>query len=183
MTTSSIQHYSKFGEPELPIFDFSLPTLLGKVRGDFPGLVSKRVTVWLRIQPTLATVHLDGDEVVIDLHAVLNHAQTPEQVIGFILRHELLHMIIPTREVDGHVTSHPPEFWDVERNFPDRVPALNWFFVSLGSCLRRDKKLECIFVTRKWKKCMDAERLSLNQVMDILNPAVLIRNFEDEPLF
>ena len=107
MTTSSIQHYREFGEPELPIFNFSLPALLRKVRGDFPGLLPKRVTVWLRIQPTLATVHLDGDEVVIDLHAVVNHAQTPEQVIGFNLLHELLHMIIPKRGGDGHVTCSP----------------------------------------------------------------------------
>jgi hypothetical protein len=183
LKTSFIKLYSKFGEPELPIFNFSLPTLLEQVRGDFPGMASKRVTVWLRIQPALATVRLDGDEVVINLHAVLNHAQTPEQVIGFILRHELLHMTIPKREVEGHVTSHPPEFWDVERKFPDRVPALDWVYVSFGSCLRRNKRLEGIFVTRKWKKCMDAKRLSLNQVMGIMNPAGLVRKFEHEPLF
>jgi hypothetical protein len=183
LTTTSIQLYRKFGEPELPIFDFSLPVLLREVKGDFPDLLSKRITIWLRIQPTLATVHRDGDEVVIDLHAVLNHAQTPEQVIGFILRHELLHMIIPNREVNGNVTSHPPEFWDVERTFPDRVPAINWLFVTLGSCIRVNKKQECIFVTGEWKRRMDGKRLSLNQVMDILNPAGLIRKFEDEPLF
>ncbi len=72
MTTTSIQLYRKFGEPELPIFDFSLPVLLREVKGDFPDLLPKRITIWLRIQPTLATVHRDGDEVVIDLHAVLN---------------------------------------------------------------------------------------------------------------
>jgi hypothetical protein len=181
--TSLIRHFRKFGAPELPIFDFSLPALVQKVRVDFPELQSRRITVWVRVQPPLACVHSDDDEIVIHLHSVLNHARTPELVIGFILQHELLHMIIPGREVEGRVTIHPPEFWDAERKFPNRIAALNWLFVSLGPCLRRDKKQQGVVVTRRWGACMDEKRLSLKQVADILNMPGLVRNFEDEPMF
>jgi hypothetical protein len=183
VATSPITHLRQFGEPQLPMFNFSLPCLLNEVRGEFLELLSKRVTVWLRIQPTLATVQLDDDEIVINLHAVLNHAQTPEQVIGFILRHEMLHMIIPPREVDGIVVSHPPEFWAVERDFPDRVPVWNWLTVSLGSCMRSNKKQQCTFITREWKTRMCGRRLSLSQVMDIVKLAGSTRNVEEESLF
>jgi hypothetical protein len=180
VATSLILQLRQFGEPQLPMFNFSLPCLVMQVRGEFPELLSKRVTVWLRIQPTLATVQLDDDEIVINIHAVLNHAQTPEQVIGFILRHELLHMIIPPREVDGVVVSHPPEFWAVERGFPDRVPVWN---VSLGSCMRSNKKQQSTVITRKWKTRMYGRRLTLSQVMDIVKPAGSTRNVEEESLF
>ena len=163
------------------MFGFSLPALLAEVRGDFPEVSSRRIEVWLRIQPRLATLRPDGDGAVIELHAVLNHAHTPERVIGFILRHELLHIIIPPQEVDGHQAAHPPEFWSAERNFPDRLLAWRWLTLVLGSCLRRDKSQECTFVTRKWKALMNAERPSLDQIMHILNSA-RPRDPMDEPL-
>jgi hypothetical protein len=183
VATSLISQLRQFGEPQLPMFNFSLPCLVMQVRGEFPDLLSKQVTVWLRIQPTLATVQLDHDEIVINIHAVLNHAQTPEQVIGFILRHELLHMIIPPREVDDVVVSHPPEFWAVEQGFPDRVPVWNWLTVSLGSCMRSNKKQQLTLITREWKKRMHGRRLSIDQVMDIVKPAGSTRNIEEKSFF
>ena len=107
-------------QPELPLFGFPLPALLSEVRRKFPSLASRRVEIQLHVQPTLATICPDGDSAVIRLHAVLNHPQTPPQVIAFILRHELLHLLVRPRMVDGKRTSHPPEFRKAERNFADR---------------------------------------------------------------
>lgn len=183
MSTLPIQHYEKYGEPEIPIFGFCLPTLLGRVISDFPKLPPKRITVWIRNQPMLATVTVTDDEAVINLHAVLNHDQTPEQVIGFILRHELLHVIFPAREVDGRETHHPPEFRHAEQKFADRVPAWNWLWVTFSSYLTSDKKREGIFVNRKWKNHMNAKRLSIDEIMAILSPADVLRNLEDKSLF
>ena len=122
-------------------------------------------------QPTLATVCSEGSNVVITLHAVLNHVDTPERVVGFILRHEFLHMIIPAREVDGRRASHPPEFWNVESGFPDRRMVWSWLLLVLGCCLRRDKSKECMFVTRKWKARMNDKRPSLDEIAHLLNGA------------
>lgn len=180
--TSSVQRCGKTGAPELPMFGFSLSALLAKVKGDFPELSSRPITVWLRIQPTLATVHLAGDEVVIELHAVLNHVHTPERVISFILRHELLHFTIPPREVDGHQSAHPPEFRKAEQNFPDYQSAWSWLTLVLGSCLRRNKKQECTFVTRQWKARMNGERPSLDYIMQIINTAAAPRVSIGKPL-
>ena len=180
MSILSIKHHEKYGEPEIPIFDFCLPTLLGKVVGGFPELPPGRITVWLRNQPTLSTVTVTDDEAVINLHAVLNHDQTPEQVIGFILRHELLHIIFPAREVDGRQTHHPPEFRHAEHYFADRVAAWNWLWITFGSYLISDKKRECTFVNRKWKNHMNEKRLSLDEIKAILCPADVLRNLEDK---
>lgn len=153
------------------MFGFSLSAPLAEVKGDFPELSSRRIAVWLRIQPTLATVRLVGDEAVIELNAVLNHAQTPERVIGFILRHELLHIIIPPREENGYRTAPPPEFRNAERDFPDYLLTWNWLTLVLGSCLRRNNRQECTVVTRAWKTRMNLERPSLNQIVHIMNTA------------
>ena len=165
----SVQRNGKAGAAELPMFGFALSALLTQVTRDFPELSSKRVEVWMRNQPTLATVCSEEGKVVVALHAVLNHVDTPERVVGFILRHELLHMIIPSREVDGRNSAHPPEFWNVESGFPDRRMVWSWLLLVLGCCLRRDKSKECMFVTRKWKARMNDTRPSLDEIEHLLN--------------
>ena len=82
----SVQHTGEVGAAELPMFGFSLPALLMQVKGNFPELWSRRVEVWTRNQPTLATVCSEEGKVVVALHAVLNHVDTPERVVGLILR-------------------------------------------------------------------------------------------------
>ena len=157
------------GHPELPLFDFDLPVLVAEVRADFPSLASRRIEVWLRVQPTLAYVK-QGGAVVVQMHSVLNHAQTPRQVIAFILRHEFLHTLIPPRTLDGNLTMHPPEYWAAERGFPDRVLAWGWLRYALWFCLRFDKKRECTRVTRRWKARMRFERPSFDDVSELCPP-------------
>lgn len=162
--TFSIQNQGKVGHPEFSLFGFSLSALLTEVRNGFPELASQKIEIWLRNQPTLATVRLDDNKVVIELHAVLNHSQTPERVVRFILRHELLHVLIRPREIDGRLAAHPPEFWDAERRFPDRLLAWSWVKLTLGSCLRPNQTKECTFVTRKWKALINVDRPSIEQI-------------------
>jgi hypothetical protein len=152
-------------DAEFPLFGFSLPALLATVRGDFPSLADWHIEVWIHEQPTLAFIRPDHLRAVICLHSVLNHSGTPEQVIAGILRHELLHLLHRPREIEAKMVLHPPEFWTAERRFADTGMSWAWINLALGSCLRRDVKRECTYVTRKWKTRMNGPRLTWEQLI------------------
>lgn len=124
-------HWDLHGKPELPYFPYDVGETLAKacarVQPHFPEADFSGVGVWIVEQDTLARIF--RDERAIFLHGILNHPQTPEEVIEFILCHELLHLVIPSREVDGHMTSHPPEFQAMEA----RVYPPGWHRVVMAA--------------------------------------------------
>ncbi len=171
------------GPPELCFLPFDPWLLLQRVQGDFPKLVSKRIDLSLQSHPTLACIRDTGQSALILIHSVLNHPDTPEKLIEFIFRHELLHIEIPPREVDGHWTSHPPEFWDALRALaPEGALAGYWAITVLGRCLKTDKKRECIFVKSNWKSFMRRGRPTMEQIDTMLNSGTLTRTKNDKPL-
>jgi hypothetical protein len=156
------------GYPELSLLDFDVRQLKTSVQARFPSLNAKPIRVWLRTQSTLACIQDHGQSATICLHSVLNHPQTPRSVVEFILCHEMLHLMFPPREVDGRRTVHPPEFWEAEKRFPHRTESWSWILIVLGACLKRDKRQQCTFVKSNWKRLMNAERLSLEWIMKLL---------------
>ena len=157
------------GPPELPLFDFDLPVLLAQTLERLPETPTKCVQVWVRRQPILACVETKARPVAIHLQSLLNHYQTPESVVGFILLHELLHLVIPPREVSGSETSHPPEFWATERRLaPERDLAWYWLWLEFGPILKRDSKAECIRVASAWKKQMNKKRVPMVEIHRML---------------
>lgn len=85
--------------------------------------------------------------------------------------HELLHLIIPPRDVGGKRSAHPPEFWEAERTMsPDRSLAWTWIAVVLHSCLRRDNQRECMMVKPTWKRLTNLNRPTLDELQSILHP-------------
>jgi hypothetical protein len=175
---------SKMESPsELSFLPFDPWLLLQRVQGDFPKLVSKRIDLSLQTHPTLACIRQAGQSALILIHSVLNHPETPEKLIDFVFRHELLHIEIPPREVDGHWTSHPPEFWDALRALaPESELAWSWVIIVLGRCLKSDKKRECTFVKSNWKSLMRGGRPTMAQIDTMLNSGTLTRAKNDEPL-
>ncbi|MDE3097303.1 MAG: hypothetical protein KGK07_15045 [Chloroflexota bacterium] len=101
----------------------------------------------------LACAFTSPAEPVVNIHHVLNHPDTPLEVIEFICKHELLHFLIPPRAVGKKVRSHPPEFWlEEERIAPEGRLAWAWLWLNLGSCLKTRPKLERVEVTAGWRK-------------------------------
>lgn len=165
------------------MFPFDLADVLGRVRAGFPELSSLKVTVWVQSQPTLASIGLEHNEAVIRLHAVLNHRDTPQEVIAFVLCHELLHRVIPPREIQGRVVTHPPEFWTAERErAPNRSLAWGWMYVVLRECLKKDEKQECMFVKANWKRLMNRRHPSLAEVSRLLADNAGLAEEMREPL-
>jgi len=81
------------------------------------------------------------------LHAVLNNDDVPHCVYAFVLKHELLHLQVQSREIDGKMVSHPPEFFDLERQIaPERDEAWKWICRTLWPRLKFRPRQECIDV-------------------------------------
>ena len=162
------------GHPELSLLDFDVGRTIVDVRREFPTLAPRQIEVWLQAQSTLSCITDEGESTCIRLHPVLNHSGTPRAVIKFILCHELIHLLVPPREVDGKRKTHSPEFWAAERKrCPNRIVAWSWIITVLGPCLRSDRRKECIFVKRNWKLLMHERRPTLEQIssnVSVFNP-------------
>lgn len=164
---SIILNNAPIENPELSLFSFDIYATLGNAARQFPELAGKSLKVWIRRQKTLACIFIGDNACDIFLHSVLNHNNTPEQVMHFIFTHELLHTRIPGRVVDGVMKQHPPEFWEAEKLLvPERPIYWFWIHLYLGECIRSDKKLEATIVKRNWKKSMDSRRLSMEELVD-----------------
>ncbi len=142
---------------EIPMLQFSLDDCLSKVqRAFFPNL-AEDVSVGFVEQPNLACIMPQPLSAMIYLHLLLNCVHTPRQVVEFIFKHELLHLVIPPREIDGRMTSHPPEFWEAEHAIcPEGKLVWCWLMLLFGSVLHRDEKQESTRVKRGWKNKLDA---------------------------
>jgi hypothetical protein len=152
---SSAYLESLFGSPatELPFFSFDIYELLEKAKSVYPVLSDRRVALSIAPQPSLACITTETDIAHISLHAILNRADLPIEVMSFILGHELIHLIIKPRMVDGVMRSHPPEFFELEQatqRYHDL--AWTWIFLALDKYLKRDREQECTFVKPKWRK-------------------------------
>jgi len=144
---------------------FSVVKLLDEIRGrDFPQ-VQSIVDVCSVDRGSLACICQYSNEANIYIHQILNHPDTPIEVFQTIHKHELLHLIIPPREIGGKQRSHPPEFWEAERDLcPERVIAWAWIWENLSDCLKRRPHLERIDVLRCWKRIWSSPRLGIEEV-------------------
>lgn len=110
----------------------------------------------------LACVCSRHHEADIFVHQVLNHDQTPAEVMAYICTHELLHLRIPNLREDGRAPKHSPEFWRAEEAIaPGRDRAWSWIWSNLGRCLKRRPRLERIDVLPSWKHCYGQKRIDI----------------------
>jgi hypothetical protein len=90
-------------------------------------------------------------------HPVLNHPNTPSEVLRFLAKHELTHIVRPPRLIDGYGETHPPEFWEHEAEIgPERYAVWAWIYKNLGRCLRRGD--QGIRVTGEWRAIRETSR-------------------------
>jgi len=105
------------------------------------------------------------------MHSILNHQDTPEEVILFVIKHELLHLLIPPRETKKRLVNHPPEFLEREESIsPEYSLIWNWLYFHFPFCLKVHKRKEQVIVTREWKDIMYNKRLGFKEMMHIITP-------------
>lgn len=142
-------------QPELEMTRVPVAALLDDTRLRLFPTLPHRLPSFFVTRGPLACVTFDPDTLAgtVFVHALLNHPAVPVEVFDLICRHELLHLVIPRREIDGHVTEHPPEFFEKERAItPDRNAAWEWVWLHCWEVLRSDKKRESTTVKRGWRR-------------------------------
>jgi hypothetical protein len=140
--------------PHLAFTVPNVPALLEQVRGTLFPTISDRLEVFFIDGPFVACIcHSPLSGATIFLHNILNRPEVSPAVFQYILSHELIHLIVRGREVEGKFTTHPPEFWEMERALvPNRDVAFSWLWLSFSPVLKRDKEHEGIRVKRRWRR-------------------------------
>lgn len=78
------------------------------------------------------------DQKLVRIHPALDQAFVPRYFVSFVVFHELLHHVVPARQVGGRLDHHPPEFKERERAHPDYARSLAWEEKNLDRLLRFD---------------------------------------------
>ncbi|MDA0590351.1 MAG: DUF45 domain-containing protein [Planctomycetota bacterium] len=144
-TAARVQRARK--QPALCFVDVDLPELLKELLAGQFADIDQSVRVSFVSEGPLACID-PGQPAHIYIHQVLNHPDTPREVIRYVLQHELLHLRIPS---DGD-DAHPPAFRDAEKRLcPDMGKAWGWMLVNLGQFTRKDSSRQQITVGRNWR--------------------------------
>lgn len=148
-------------QPVPSLLGYSLTTMVEEIRAaHFPQLVGDQIEVRIAAEGPLAYVKSafmgPGRHLVV-FHPILNHPQTPLDVMRFISKHELTHLVIPPRLVGSIFESHPPEFWVAEAEMgPERFAVWAWIHQNLRKCARNTRR--GYSVSRKWQSLREAPR-------------------------
>jgi hypothetical protein len=104
---------------------------------------------------TLACVEIAPSMAHIRIHEALNRRDTPQEVLEYIIGHELLHTVVrPLVGRDGKVL-HPPEFREMERRLlPEGSSVWHWLNEALFGCIHRDTANESTRVKSLWPKIL-----------------------------
>ena len=148
-------------QPVPSLTGFSLTEMVEEVRSvHFPELEGDHVEVRFAAEHPLAYVatgFMGQRKHLVVFHPVLNHPQTPIEVLRFICKHELTHLVRPPRFVDGYYYAHPPEFWDHEAEIgPERFAVWAWIHHNLNGCA--GNTVTGYRVRAKWRTFREAPR-------------------------
>ncbi|TXT49281.1 MAG: hypothetical protein FD137_744 [Spirochaetes bacterium] len=155
-------------QSDLPLFSFDMYEVLEEAKGKFTDKVFNPVDVFIIKQATLACIQMDGTRQAISLHRLLNHCETPREIIKFIFIHELIHIIIPSELNGGKIVMHTVKFWEEEKRIiPERNLYWGWMYFHFFPLFRKEKESEGIFIRRGWEKTMAHSRLSLQGYLDL----------------
>jgi len=97
--------------------------------GRFAGRAPRRVLRLGSCEP--------GDPPMIRIHPVLDHETVPEWFVGFLVFHELLHVVYPPETSGGRRLIHSPVLRKAERDHRDYVRSIDWERRNLHDLLRR----------------------------------------------
>ena len=105
-----------------------------RARLDRPHLSWGRAT--RKARRSLQLGSYDGELNLIRVHPVLDQPAVPAWFVRFILFHETLHALFPSRRSGGRALHHPPEFRARERRLPTFERAETWQAEHIEALLR-----------------------------------------------
>jgi hypothetical protein len=149
-------------QPNLPFLAFSVTGMLDDIHARLFPDVTHSVRVKFVTRGPLACIAHDEHQATVYIHQLLNHHETPREVISTIIKHELLHLRIPTATVAGKEIQHPAEFWDAELAIaPERQLAWLWIYINFPCHVKRRPRLERFEVLPGWRQAWCSRRNSI----------------------
>jgi len=162
-------HKKPIGYPEFSFLSFDVLGLLAKLQQEM-GLDSVgSVSFSLQTMETLACIRWEQGKpgAVIFFHSLFNRPDVPKPVIEHVLRHELLHLKIPAREIDGKRVHHPPEFWEAEQALvPWTAASWGWMVLAFWDVIKTDIPNECTWVKKSWRRLQSNPYPSWQMILD-----------------
>lgn len=100
----------------------------------FPDAATDARITWGRLPPrkqrrrrrSIRLGTYTHDAKLVRIHPALDQACVPRFFVAFVVFHELLHHVVPAREIGGRFDHHPPEFKRREQAHPDYARAVRW---------------------------------------------------------
>ncbi|HXG89159.1 MAG TPA: hypothetical protein VNJ02_12550 [Vicinamibacterales bacterium] len=153
-------------QPLLPFGHSSFNELLEATRRTRLPEIHHSLEAWFVADGPLACIGTPSEgKAVILIHDLLNDPGTPAVVWELIALHELLHLAVPPRELNGRVSDHPPEFFEREAQLnPTRQEAWDWIWERFGTVLRVDKEREGVMVRRDWRAVRRAQTRCIESI-------------------
>ena len=156
-------------QPLISFLSFSATALLDEIHEKLFPDVDQTVELYFVTRGPLAFIAHNKNDASIYIHQLLNHSDTPIEVIVLILKHELLHLRIPPTIENGKRESHPPAFWAAEKAIaPDRDSAWAWVWQNLWSCVKQRPELQRIDVLPGWKRVWNQPKTDIATCVEMV---------------
>lgn len=133
---------------------FSFSAVVEETRAAWFPSIEDAIEVRIAAIPALAAIYYrlmgPGRHIVV-FHPVLNRPGMPMEVVRFIAKHELTHIVHPGATIDGRYYDHPPSFWAHEYEVgPERFAAWKWLHANLSAVLLETRW--GLRVPRAWRR-------------------------------
>lgn len=165
------------GRAGLPKTSFDVFALFEDIkRRDFSVHAGREIDLYFVDSSVLTTVVVPPGRRAVSLyvHELLNHMDTPREVMEHVIKHGLVHLDVPPYVADGKLVQHPPEFWERLREIaPQHEAAWAWIAIVLGDDIQVRQRAGRVDVARRWAENWDARRPSLDEMKDLLELAVV----------
>ena len=81
---------------------------------------------WSKSKSYTRLGYYDKERNLLVISKIFDSKKVPLQVIEYLVYHEMLHIYIPTKTVNGRRQIHSEEFKVLEQNFPEYIQIQNW---------------------------------------------------------
>ena len=133
-------------QPVKTLTPYSFTEVMEEVRSTFFPEIEQPVEVRIVANGPLAFIsphHMGRDRHMVAFHPILNHPDTPIEIVRLIAKHELAHTRVPSG-------LHTSEFWEIEFAIgPERYAVWHWINESLRGATRNGSGFR---VFKTWRR-------------------------------
>ena len=68
----------------------------------------------------------DAERNLLVVSRIFDQSRVPEEILRYLVYHEMLHIFFPTERKNGRRIIHSPEFRETERRYPEYQEIQDW---------------------------------------------------------